>query len=88
MALSPQAIAEKGEKIYTDRYKTEYEKKYPGQFVAIEIDSGEAFRATTPEEAITMAQEARDGGFFHLIKVGSPGVYRVSYNNVWRDWLS
>ena len=75
---SAQQIAEKGEQIYREKYQAEYETKYRGQYVAIEIDSGEAFLAESPEEAITAAQRARDGGFFHLIKIGSSGVYHVS----------
>ena len=79
MALSPQAIAEKGEAIYLKKYKIEFETRYPNKFVAIEIDSGQAFIGNTAEEAIEKAQTERDGGLFHLIKVGSPGVFRVGY---------
>ena len=77
--LSPEAIAERGEAIYRNKFKEEYEKSHAGKFVAIEIDSEEAFLGSTPEEAIAAAQRARDGGLFHLIRVGSPGVYRVGY---------
>jgi len=88
MALSsPEQIADKGEQIYKARYQQEYEQQHLGKFVAIEIDSGEAFLADTPEEAIEAAQRARDRGLFHLIKVGAPGLYRVSYTNARRDWL-
>ena len=89
MALSsPQQIAEKGEQIYKEKYQSEYEKNHLGKFVAIEIDSGEAFLADTPEQAIEAVERARNGRLFHLIKVGSPGVYRMSYTNAGRDWLA
>jgi hypothetical protein len=45
MALSSQQIAEKGESIYNARYKAEYEKRHFGQYVAIDIESGQAFVA-------------------------------------------
>lgn len=79
MPQTPQAIAELGEKIYKEKYKEAYEKQFPGQFVAIDIDSQEAFVAKTPEQAISLAQTAKDGGFFHLIRIGAPGMYRVGY---------
>ncbi len=43
MALSPQAIAEKGEKIYKEKYRDEFERIYQGKFVAIEIDTEKAY---------------------------------------------
>jgi hypothetical protein len=75
---SPKDIAIQGEKIYQDKYRDTYEKQYPGKFVAIEIETGEAFVADSAEKAIQAAQKARDGGLFHLIKVGSSGAFHVS----------
>ena len=81
MALSPEEIAAKAEEIYRARYKTEYEKKYLGQFVAIDVDSGQSFVARSAEKAVETAQNAVGSGFIHLIKIGSPGVYHVSYSS-------
>lgn len=79
MALSSQAIAEKGESIYKEKYKAEYEKRYFGQYVAIDIETGQAFVATRPEAAIEKAQQAVKGGLFHVIRIGHKGVYHVSH---------
>lgn len=79
MSLSPQAIAEKGESIYNAKYKTEYEKRYFGQYIAIDIETGKAFVATRPEAAIEQAQQAIKGGLFHVIRIGHIGVYHVSH---------
>lgn len=79
MALSPHAIAEKGESIYNSKYKAEYEKHYFGEYVAIDIETGQAFVATRPEAAIKQAQQAIQGGLFHVIRIGHTGVYHVSY---------
>jgi hypothetical protein len=79
MSLSPQAIAEKGEEIYQRKYKAQYEKTHAGKFLAVELGTEEGFLGDTPEEAIRAAQTARDGGYFHLIRIGAPGVYRVGY---------
>jgi hypothetical protein len=87
VAFSPKLIAEKGEQIYSDRYKAEFEKKYPGRFVAIEINSGEAFLADSAEEAISKVEKKCNYSLFHLIRIGAPGVYRVGYY-ARRDWLA
>lgn len=79
MPLSPQDIAARAEQIYLTRYKDEFEKNYRGQFAAIDVDTGRAFVGKTAEEALKTAEAAIQGGFFHLIRIGSPGFYHVSY---------
>lgn len=75
----PRVIAEKGEEIYARLYKTDYERDHPGQFVAIDITTQKAYLSTTPEGALEAARKASPTGSFHLIRVGSPGVFRVGY---------
>ncbi len=88
MPDTPHAIAEKGEQIYREKYRADYEQKFPNKFVAIDITTGNAFVADTPTEAILAGQRAEDaGGPFHVIKVGSPGVYRVGYSGSHHDWI-
>lgn len=79
MALSPQAIAEKGENIYNSKYKAEYEKRYFGQYLAINIETGQTFVAATPQAAIEQAQQAAgEGALFHVIRIGHTAVYHVT----------
>jgi hypothetical protein len=89
MTGNPKQLAEKGEAIYRQKYKDEYERLYPGKFVAIDLASQKAFVADTPEAAVELLQKEIPGSFFHLIKVGSPGVFKVGYSvhNDERDWL-
>ena len=89
MSSTPQANAERGEAIYKDRYQAEYEQKYQGQFVAIDVLTERAFVAETAEGALEAAREQAPEGRFHLIRVGSPGVYRVGYTRGSRDgdWI-
>ena len=88
MLAAPQFIAQKGESIYKEKFQQKYEKEYLGKFVAIDIDSEQAFVADSPVEAIEQVQKANPTGYFHLIKVGSPGVYRVGYTSEPHgDWL-
>jgi hypothetical protein len=41
----PRAISEKGDGIYKAKYKRVYEKRYFGQYVAIDLETSEAFVA-------------------------------------------
>jgi hypothetical protein len=90
MPDTPQAIAEKGERIYREKYQPEFEQKYIDKFVAIDTKTEKAFVADSPAEAILAAQKAEGGGGpFHVIKVGSLGVYRVGYSasGSAHDWI-
>ncbi len=87
---NPKAIAEKGEKIYEEHFKKEFEAKHMGKFAAIEVLGGKAFVDELPEGALKTARQEIPNGLFHLIRIGSPGAFRVSYTlsdaNV--DWFS
>lgn len=88
MDSNPAKIGEKGNSIYQQKYQAEYEHLYPGKYVAIDVGSEEAFVADTPEEAIRLLQERNPNSFFHLIKIGSSGVFKVGYSvRNERDWL-
>lgn len=82
---SPERIAEAGERLYAERYQVRLEREIPGQYVAIDVLSGEAYSGRYPEEALALAKTKAPTGLFHLIRVGSVGAYRVShllYGNV------
>jgi hypothetical protein len=85
---NPTEIAQAGQKIYEDKYRADYEKKYPNQFVAIDVNSGQAFVASGPEEAVAAAKKASPNAIMHLIRIGSSGAFKVSYRtNEKRDWI-
>jgi len=87
---NPKAIAELGEKIYSDRYKDEYERDHPGKFVAIDVTTQKAYVGDTPEGVLNVAREDSPHGIFHLIQVGFSGAFRVSYTNnddAGLDWV-
>jgi len=86
--LHPKAIAETGEKIYRDKYRKDLEATQLGKFVAIDVETQAAYLGDTSEEALSSARDASPKGVFHLIRIGAPGAFRVSYSshaNV--DWL-
>ena len=76
---SPAEVSAEAWRIYNDTYRKEYEAKYHEQFVAIDITTGDAYRAKWPEKALQKARESAPQGTFHLIRVGWSGAIRVSY---------
>ena len=75
---NPQEIADAGERIYNERYKAEFELKYRGKFVAIDVASGKYFLAGQPEEAVMNGRKQLPTALFHLIRVGSSGAFCYS----------
>jgi hypothetical protein len=47
-------------------------------FVAINVLTGDAYIAATPEDALDTGHKAAPSGIFHLIQVGHAGAFRVS----------
>src|ERR1700676_380701 len=80
----PKQISERGEEIYNRLYKSEYEQKYGGQYVAININDESSTLAATASEALAEAKKKNPHGFFHLIRVGHPSAFQVglAYRNV------
>jgi hypothetical protein len=76
-----QAIADLGEKIYKDKYQSDLERTHPGEFVAIDVQSGKAYVGKSPESVYEGARKGSPNGLFHLIKIGEEGAYRVSYSS-------
>lgn len=84
----PKAIAELGEKIYHERYRAAFEAVHMGQFVVIDVTTGEAYLGPTAETAYESARRAAPRGLFHLVRVGEPGAFRVSYSSdAHLDWV-
>ena len=85
----PKDIAQAGLKIYYEMYRVEYEAKYPGQFLAINILDNAAILGTTATAALTKARQARPAGVFHLIRIGHTGAFEVgtAYKHVRTDRL-
>lgn len=68
-------IAQKGQKVF-ESLTQELEKQHFGQFIAIEVDSGEYFIGDTGIKATRKAQTRFPGKIFFLGKIG----YRTAYS--------
>jgi len=84
----PKAIVERGEQIYKERYKDQFEREHIGEFVAIDVITEKAYVARTPEKVLDDAKKDAPQGLFHLIQVGQAGAFRVSYSShAPVDWI-
>lgn len=63
-------LARKAREIYHERLKSVLEASFYGQFVAIEIDSGDYFLGSSPLEAIKKGKQRYPNKVFHVMKVG------------------
>lgn len=78
---NPDELAAAGERLYSKKFQKKYEKEFPGKFVAIDVNAGEAYIGDTSLMALELARQAAPEGLFHLIRVGSPSAFHVSRIN-------
>ena len=64
-------IAEKGRKIYEEKYKNDYEEQDRGKYVVINIKDGERTVHEFSEEALKAAREKDPYGLFHMMRIGA-----------------
>jgi hypothetical protein len=67
---SPSYIAEKGDKIYIEKLKTELEKTNLGQYLVIEVDSEEYFINSDLLKALEVAKDKFPNKLFYIVKIG------------------
>ncbi len=77
----PQHVVELAEEIYKRKYQEHYERDHPGEFVAIDVVTGQAYVDKHPEVVIEQARKSCPDGVFHLIRIGAAGAFRVSYSS-------
>ena len=76
---SPQRIAERAAKIYDD-VDVQVKNEHAGQFMVVDVTSGEYYISEFSEEALRLAREAAPHGVFHLIRIGAPSAFKVSFS--------
>jgi hypothetical protein len=72
------SIAIRGDAIYREKYRVDFERKWRGRFAAIDIDTEQAYVADYPEEALSEAKQAAPTGLFYLVRIGSSGAFRTA----------
>lgn len=70
-------LVEQGERIYSQNYKSEFERRYFGKFAEIDIRSGKAYVGDTEHDAWKEAHEHSPHGFFYTVRIGYNTAYRM-----------
>ena len=83
-------IAHHGERIYEQRYKRDFEARYLGKFVAIDVESERSYLGSTPKEATFEALRASPGACLFFIRVGFEAAFdqRGPYRDAFSDGLN
>jgi len=68
----PEQIAGEAERIYEENLRSNLEKSNNGQYVAIDVLTGDHYLGEYGEDALIKAREKSQFGVFHLIKIGEP----------------
>jgi hypothetical protein len=75
---SSKDITDRGMAIYDRLYRTEFESKWLGRYAVIDINSERAIVEDFPEMALTRGRSAFPDGVFYLVRIGSPGAFKIS----------
>ena len=80
VAMDPNEVLEKGSKIY-ETQRAKFEAEHMGEFVAIEVTSGDVYFGETTTEAILAAEKKYPDAIFYVAQVGvTPKSYRMLLN--------
>jgi len=74
----PEAFAREAEAIYNRKYRGEFESRYHGRIVAIDVKSGEAFVGRTELDARAKARRKHPDRAFFFLRVGYRAAYRIT----------
>jgi len=75
LVVDKDSIARRGEAIY-QKIKTEMESNHKGEFLAIDPESGDYYRAKTSLEATLNGRKEHPDTVFYIIRIGFPYVYK------------
>lgn len=70
-------LSEEGKKIYEELRET-LGAEHKGEYLAIEVESGDHFLGETIEKAGEKARKQHPDKIFYLVKIGYPGVFNLS----------
>jgi hypothetical protein len=75
--LSSEEIAARGQRIYEERVRSEVEGAHHGEFVVIDIDSGDYEVDSKDIDASIRLRERHPGAVTFGLRVGFPAAYRL-----------
>jgi len=80
--LGPSDIAKRGEEIYFSVIQQQLEPQHNGDYVVIEVETGNFTYNSNPLVALKEAQQKYPGKLFHVIRVGYILKPTTNYHNL------
>jgi hypothetical protein len=74
----PREMAERGEEIYARKYKAEYEQKYFGKFLVVDLKSEKAYLGDSDIEAYKAAIREAPDSLFYTLRIGFRAAHKMS----------
>lgn len=71
-------ISTAGEELYRTKLKKSLERQHNGEFIAIEVQSGDYFLGKTQADALTAAKKKYPERLLHFVKIGFPATVSMS----------
>lgn len=71
-------ISTAGERLYHTKLKKLLERQHRGEFVAIEVQSGDYFLGKTQADALAAAKRKYPERLLHFVKIGFPATVSMS----------
>jgi hypothetical protein len=70
-------IVQRGQALYEQQIRAQVEASHPGQFLILEIETGDYEIDAEDVRALQRAKAKHPEGAFYIVRVGSPTAYRL-----------
>lgn len=70
-------IARRGREIYERDIRAEVERKHDGEFLVVDVATGDYAVGEDDEEVFDRAEAKNPEGLFYLMRVGRPAAHRI-----------
>lgn len=74
---TPEEIARRGREIYDRHIRSEVEAAHTGEFVIVDITSGDYAISTDESAAFELVEARNPDGIFYLLRVGYRAAHRI-----------
>jgi len=72
-------IVQRGQDLYDQRIRAQVEARHPGQFLVLDIETGDYEIDADDVIAVQQAKTKHPEAAFYIVRIGSPTAYRLGY---------
>ena len=75
-------VATRGEALYEQRIRPHVEPTHQGQFVVVDIETGDYEIDAEDVQALQRAKAKHPDGAFYIVRIGAPTAYRLGVHRL------